>query len=478
MINFQTQKLLEVFISMSKEKDGDILLETMLNSALDITNADAGTLYILNDNSLEFKVMITKSMNIKQGGKNEEISLPPVKLDKSNVCAYCVLENKVVNIFDVYKSELFDFSGPKNYDKLTNYKTKSMIVIPMEDDKGEIIGALQLMNAQDKKGEIISFSKENEMILSAIASGAAISLTNMNYTKEIKGLMNSIVKTFAEVIYLRTPYNVSHTHNMEKYAAKFLKWLKENDIKEVQFSSEEEELFIMSVWLHDIGKLITPLEVMDKATRLSTKIERVMTRLDIIALTEKITAIKNNLSYDEKIKEIEDIRVLVNEINTKPFLDKEALEKVNDLKYKTYKDEEGNILNWFTEDEIEDLSIVAGTLTTNERKIIQNHVVMTQQILEKMNFKNEYKNVPKWAGDHHEFLDGSGYPNNLKGDEIDIKTRLLTIIDVFDGLSAKDRPYKKPTPIDRVLIIMKEMQEEGKLDKTLLDLFIKSRVFE
>ncbi len=478
MIISQTVKLLEIFIDMSSEKDGELLLETMLNTALDITNCDAGTLYILNNNKLEFKYMITRSLNIKKGGKNKEITLPAVKLEKSHVCAYSVLENKAINIADVYKSDLFDFSGPKEYDKITNYKTKSMIVVPMEDDKGDIIGVLQLLNAQNEKGEIISFSKENEMILTAIASQAAIRIANMNYTKEIEELMESIVKTFAEVIYLRTPYNVSHTHNMQKYADKFLKWLEENPSDIIKFSKVDAKLFSMSIWLHDIGKLITPLEIMDKATRLSVKLERVMTRLDLIKLTEKINSLINNTDYSAVLKDIEQTRDFVNEVNVMKVLNDETLKKVGLLKSKTYIDENGCTKNWFTQDEIEDLSIIRGTLTFKERQTMQKHVEMTAQILTKMNFKNEYKKIPNWANNHHEFLDGTGYPKKLKGDEIDMPTRLLTIIDVFDGLSANDRPYKKPTPIERVFKIMHKMCDDGKLDKNLLTLFENSNCWE
>ncbi len=477
MNQMHTEKLLETFISMSSEKDGDILLEKILNDALDLTNCDAGTLYMVNENKLEFRVMLTRSLNIKKGGKNEKITLPPVNLVHSNVCAYAVLENKTINIPDVYQSELFDFSGPKNYDKLTNYRTKSMLVIPMEDDKEQIIGVLQLINAQDENGNIISFSRENEMILTAIASQSAIRLTNMNYVHEIKELMESIVRTFAEVIYLRTPYNVSHTHNMESYAQNFMRWLQCHPEKGLLFDEETQRMFFMSIWLHDIGKLITPLEVMDKATRLSSKLERVMTRLDIIALTAKINGLKSGVDYTPQLIEVEEIREFVLHVNTLPYLDEDTLQVIDALKDKTYKDEEHNIKYWFTADEIADLSIVRGTLTPDERKVIQNHVVMTAQILQKMNFKYEFENVPKWASCHHEFLDGSGYPNQLTAEDLDIETRLLTIIDVFDGLSANDRPYKKPTPLPKVFAIMDEMVSENKLDKTLLSLFKESKAW-
>ncbi len=478
MTNLDIVKLLNTFISVSSVYDSDSLLELILNNALDITNCDGGTLYIVDNNELEFKIMITRSLGIRSGGKNKNINLPNVAMTRENVCTYSVLENKVINISDVYKSKLFDFSGPKYYDKLTGYQTKSMIVLPMIDDKGSTIGVMQLLNAKDEKGNTIDFSENSEMVLKAIASMAAIKLTNINYTFEIKGLMESIVKTIAEVIYLRTPYNVSHTHNMAKYAERFIKWQSKQDNAEHIFTEEGRRMFIMSIWLHDIGKLATPLEVMDKETRLSWKLERIMTRLDIIKLTTKLHSAKNETDPNEKLREIEEVRLFVQDINKRSFLDEETLKRVSKLSTLVYTDDEGAVCNWFTEDEIKDLSIVKGTLTEKEREIMQNHVVMTKQILEKMNFKNEYESVPIWAGRHHEFIDGSGYPEKLKGNELDKPTRLLTIIDVFDGLSAVDRPYKKPTPIDRVFIIMREMVNEGKLDGELLEMFFDSKAWE
>ncbi len=478
MIDNKTKKILETFIMATSQKDNDVLLEKMLESATEITNCDGGTLYIINEDKLDFRVMITKSKGIINSMAKNSTMPQSIEMLRENVCAYCALENKTVNIKDVYESKLFDFSGPQNFDKSTHYRTKSMIVLPMQNDKGDVIGVLQLINAMDESGEIISFSENNEMILKAFASQTAIKLTNMNYTMQIKDLMESIVKTFAQVIYLRTQYNVSHTHNMKRYAEKFLSWLLENPQDEISFDPSMHHLLYMSIWLHDVGKLVTPLEIMDKATRLSVKIERVMTRLDIISLTIKLNGLKNNEDVREKIEELETIRQFVKEVNTKAFLDKEILEEVAELGRKTYKDENGDTRHWFTQDEIEDLSIVRGTLTGKERLVMQEHVDMTRDILDKMDFREEYENVPKWASAHHELLDGSGYPRGISGDELDNETRLLTIIDIFDGLSAKDRPYKKPTPLDKVFEIMEDMAEHGKLDKTILSLFKVSKAWE
>ncbi len=476
MLKSRIRQLMETFVRATAEKDGDELLKEILNDAVEIVNCDAGTIYILNNKALEFKYMITKSLGIKKGGKNDKNILPPVSLVKSNVCAYSVLENKKINISDVYKSELFDFSGPKNYDKLTNYRTKSMLVIPMEDDRGQIIGVMQLINAKDTSGNLTSFSKNSEIIVSAIASFAATRLTNMNYTYEIKSLMQSIVQTFAEIIYLRTPYNVSHTNNMEVYAGRFIEWLNENT--QIKFTDEHKQLFIMSIWLHDIGKLITPLEVMEKATRLSVKHERVMTRLDMIKLHIKVNCLEKGEPFDEDINEVERVRAFVNEVNTAEYLPKETIAEVQLLSEKIYIDDSGKKCAWFTPDEIEDLSIVAGTLTPKEREIIRKHAYYTETILDKMKFKYEYKIIPTWASAHHELLDGKGYPKGLTGDELGTEIRILTILDIFDGLYASDRPYKKQTPIDKTFKIMNSMADEGKLDKEILSLYMQSKAWE
>ncbi len=478
MLDKRMRKVFETFIATSSEKNRDVLLEKLLSDALEIANCDAGTLYLLNDNKLDFYAVITKSMGIRKIGEYDLSIFPSVKMDLTSVCAYSVIKNEVVNIPNVYCSDIFDFSGPKNYDMVTNYKTKSMIVIPMKNNKDEPIGVMQLLNALDENGEVVDFSKNLETILSAIASQAAIRLTNMNYTLEIKRLMESIVKTIAEVIYLRTPYNVSHTHNMAKYATNFMRWLDNHPEHGISFDKTNKELFLMSVWLHDIGKLITPLEIMDKATRLSDKHERVMTRLDFIALTIKFNCLKKGLDPTSELEELEEIRDFVEVVNTAPFVNEENLQRVLELENRTYVDDNGRVLPWFTADEVADLSIVKGTLTPGERVVMQNHVKFTEQILEKMNFSNEYENVPKWANNHHEYLDGSGYPNKLVAKDLDTQTRLLTIIDVFDGLSANDRPYKKATPIDKTFAIMNEMVDEGKLDGRLLALYRESKAWE
>ncbi len=476
MININIEQLLNISISMAAEKNGDVLLEKILTDAMSITNCDGGTLYILNNDKLEFKVMITRSLGIKQGGANEKIDLPPVWLERSNVCAYSVLENKLINIADVYKSDLFDFCGPIKYDSIIGYRTTSMMVVPMENNKGEIIGVMQLINAKDENNNIIPFEEEGEIILLALASQAAVCLTNMNYLVEIKELIESMVKTMSTAVHLRTPYNVTHTSNMVKYAEKFIDWLNNKEL-DWSFTDEKKRMFIMSIWLHDIGKLITPLAVMNKSSRLAHKHERIMARLDIISLLTELKAVRENKNCENELREIEEAREFITEINRASYFGSSHIERITEIANKTYINRDGKAENWLTSDEVKDLSIISGTLTSEERAIMQEHVSMTGEILSEMKFKGAYALIPHWAVTHHEFLNGTGYPNKLTADSLDKEARLLTILDIFDGLAAKDRPYKTGMPIDRVFNTLEAMAEEGKLDKEILALYKESEVW-
>ncbi len=472
------EQLLEISIALAAEKNRDVLLERILVAAMELTNCDGGTLYIKQDNALAFKVMITKSQNVIKGGAREEIELPPVPLERSNVCAYSAIEGRLINIPDVYDSDIFNFEGPIRYDAMIGYKTKSMMVVPMENNHGEVIGVMQLINAQNKDGEIISFKSTSKVVVRALAAQAAICITNMNYIMQVEDLMESIVRTISAAIHLRSPYNVTHTHNMAAYAQKFIAWLNSNKEVEWKFSELDERLFILSIWLHDIGKLITPLEIMNKSTRLDFRYDEVMARLDYISLSEEVNALRKGYDPTELLKEVEQIREFIAKVNVMEYLDDQNYKKVQKLSCKTFNTRNGNKKLWFKQDDIDALSIRKGTLTKKEFSVMQEHVLLTEKILSKMSFWGEYAKVPRWASKHHELLDGSGYPKKLDAENIDVEARLLTILDIFDGLTSHDRPYKKPFSLEKSFAIMREMIEENKLDKQVFELFFQSKAWE
>ncbi len=470
-------KLLNTSLSLSSEKDGDLLLEDILTSAMEICNCDAGTIYVKNDNHLDFKIMITKSLNNYQGGNYSDISMPPVELVESNICAKSLVNNEIINIPNLTENTSFDFAGPKRYDAITGYKTISMLVVPLVDSHDERIGVLQLMNALNEDGEIVPFNKSLEIYVSALASQAAVSVINLKHKDDIRLTLESLVEALSTAIHIRTSYNVTHTKNMVAFSEKFIDWLNESDY-EWEFDSQKRREFLMSVLLHDVGKLTISLEVMNKETRLGREFEKVMSRFELIKCLTLLEEARGGKPSAETIQKLEEATELVTTLNTISYVDGYSSSLVEELRNMEYIDLDGNKQTWITELEKECLQVVRGTLTIAERDEMQTHVKRTSEILANVKFGSEYSNVARWAGAHHEFLDGKGYPNGLKGDQIDKEIRLLTIIDVFEGLSASNRPYKPAMPIFNVLNILSDMVDDGKLDGEILNMFIESRAWE
>ncbi|MCR4945875.1 MAG: GAF domain-containing protein [Lachnospiraceae bacterium] len=483
MLTKQLRQILNIGVAFSKEKNRDKLLDEILTEAMDLTSCDAGTLYINNGKELEFKIMITRSNGTHQGGVgNDPVSMPPVELTEKSVCACAVLFRQLINIPDVYESEKYDFSGPKKYDAITGYRTKSMMVVPMEDDKENIIGVMQLINALDEDGNVVPFHEDFEQILTSMGSQAAICLVNMNYSKQIEEMLDSFVKTMSVAIDERTPYNANHTRNMVKYAGRFVDWLNRQDDtpESLRFSPEKKHLFLMSVWLHDIGKLLIPAEVMDKGDRLGSKKDALIFRIEKKKYLDEIAFLKGTIDEEEYNRRKEEIlytKETVEKINKSGFLTEEFssfIQKAGDLSFV----EDGVEQKVFTDEDITSLSIKRGTLTDEERKTMQSHVVMTRKLLEQMSMEGAYRQVVEWASAHHELLNGHGYPKGLEAEEIPQEVRILTIIDVYDALTAEDRPYKPPMPKEKAFAILDDMVYHGEVDAHLLELFKESKAWE
>lgn len=491
----QVEQLLNVGIALSTEKDHNRLLEMIVSEARRITRADGGTLYLKDGNYLQFKIMQNQTMNVFQGGAGEPINLPPVPLQKSNVSSYVALTRHSVNIPDVYTSQEFDFTGPKNYDRITGYRTVSMLVVPLENHENEVIGVLQLINALNEKDEPVAFPAYFEKVVSSLASQAAIALTNMNLISEIENLFQSFVEVMATAIDSRTPYNANHTRRVALLSGALA--LAINDTHHGAWASEcfdndRITQLVMAGWLHDIGKIATPLAVMNKASRIEGKLELVLQRFDYIKaalqkayLQEKWNLKDNSAGFEvehywqKQLDLIEEARELVIKAdNPSTFVTDEIVSGLRAIAAHTYIDQAGHEYPWLTNDELNALSIARGTLTEEERKIMEDHVIVTQRMLEKIPFTKKLKDVPYFASIHHEHLDGKGYPAGLKGDQIPLEGRILALVDVFDALTAADRPYKKALPLEQALKILGFMVKDGELDAELYEIFCSSRVWE
>lgn len=469
----ELQALLEISIALSAEKDYNKLFNLIITKSMEVGNCDAGTLYLYEDDKLYFKIMKTLSMGVDQGSDGSEIKLPPVELKPENICAYCAINRKILNIPDVYSSESFDFSGPKKYDSMTGYHTGSMMAIPLVDSEDKIVGVLQLINAMDKDGNIIAFNKDLEQIIYALASQAAIAVSNMRYQEELKDQMWSFAEAMATAIDERTPYNATHTRKVAKYSgmlADYINKLHEEGREEEYFDKNRKEQLVMGALLHDIGKLVTPLEVMNKATRLGDKEAELKDRLHDIRLYAKVDELEGRISsqdFESLNSKLTESLEMIGKINTAGFVDDETYSSLQGIFEYGYE-HDGEMIAFFTDEEKECLSVRKGTLTADERKIMEDHVVVTAKILDKVHFGKYFANTPILAAQHHECLNGKGYPNHITAKDLTTDARILAVADICDALLATDRPYKKPIPKDKAIAIMKDMAECGNIDGKLV----------
>lgn len=469
------EKILNIGISLSTEKDRGHMLRTILESGMEITNCDAGTLYLYENNKLTFKLMKTLSLGINRGMDAPIDDMPPVPMEEKNVCSYSAIHREVVNIPDVYNSSRFDFSGPRQYDSLTGYRTKSQLVVPIENNENGLIGVLQLINALDESGNVIAFDSQHEIIIRSLGSMTAIELTNLSYMEALKTQIYSFAEALTTAMEGRTPYNALHTRNVSRYVdtlADYINELHEKGQCEKYIEPDDKDQLILAALVHDIGKMVVPLEVMNKATRLDAEIQKISERFKLIKAMYEIDMLRGDITEEEYkafVTDLEEELEFIHKIDTIEYLDDEAYEHVCRLADKKHVDRNGTVLPYLTDREIECLSIRSGTLTTSERIAMENHVVMTAKILGKVQFYPGFAMVPKWVNAHHEYLDGSGYPNQLSGDELSFETRLLTVVDIYDALTATDRPYKGPIPKEKAFGILKDMAKQGKVDHRLVE---------
>ena len=344
-------------------------------------------------------------------------------------------------------------------------------------NENEPLGILQFMNCLDSKNQIIAFSNEIDFSLFYFATQSALAISNINYTQEIKDLLYSFAEAMATAIDERAPYNATHSHNVAKYVRNLIYYYNEQykqGYVDEYFDENRTEQAYLAALLHDIGKLGIPIEIMNKSTRLANLLDPLISRFEMYRCYYKIDYLEHQLTkeeYEKNVEQLDTIQDFVMEINSATYLDDETIEKVRSLKQYHYCNKEGIRIPFFTNAEIECLSIKKGTLTARERKIVESHVVITSKMLSRFKFKSHYANIPRWANNHHEYLDGSGYPNHLTAADMPLEIRMLCICDIYDALTATDRPYKKPQSPSKALDVLHQMALEGKLDLSLVMLF-------
>lgn len=492
------QTLNKIGMALSNGNDINPLLEMILKEARRFTNADAGTLYLMasDEKSLAFNVVHTASLDIYMGGENGKITWPnlPLYLDNGegnckNVAAYCALSGETINIEDVYEYEGFDFTGPKKFDKDNNYKTRSMLVIPMKNHEGEVIGVCQLINAlHPKSNEIISFSEEFEASTLSLASQAAIALSNVKLIHDLRDLLEAFIKSIASAIDAKSPYTGGHVRKVAEIAmliANELNEVNHGKYKDVTYSSDALNEIRIAALMHDVGKITTPEFVMDKSTKLETiydRIETVTTRFEVLKRDKQIAFLEGNMSVDdygtleEILQAIDDDIAFIKECNIGgEFMSDDKIARIEAIAKQTWNDS-GTIRPMLSDNEVYNLTIRKGTLTEEERDKINFHATMSNNMLEALPFPKKLSQVPFIAGGHHEKLNGKGYPKGLDASQLGLEARLMAIADIFEALTASDRPYKDAKKMTEVMKILNFMVKDGELDPDLMDFFYEQKL--
>ncbi len=492
----RVERLNEIGIALSSQRDHVRLVEQILLGAKDITRADGGTIYAVTESGeLRFEILRNDSLKLAMGGTSgTPIPFPPVKLrnadgsaNTGSVVAQAVLQRSTINIPDAYAVQGFDFSGARSFDTRTGYRSTSFLTVPMLNHENEITGVLQLINARDVAGRVVPFGEADQRFAESLASQAAIAITNHKLISGMKELFESFVKLIATAIDEKAPYTGGHCRRVPELTMMLAEAAHRADsgpLADFRMSEADRYELHIAGWLHDCGKVTTPEWVMDKATKLQTihdRISEVATRFTccVRALElERARGAIDDATFASGRAAILDDLAFVRRHNTGgEFMKPEDQQRVREIAKRTWTDLGGESRPVLSDEEVKNLLVSKGTLTDDERKVINHHIVATIRMLESLPYPKHLKRVPEFAGGHHERMDGKGYPKGLKRDEMSVQARVMAIADVFEALTAGDRPYKKAFTLSQALGILGKMRLDNHIDPDLFDVFIREKVW-
>jgi HD-GYP domain-containing protein (c-di-GMP phosphodiesterase class II) len=496
-------------IALSQERDIHKLLETILIAAKNLTHADGGTLYRLDGDKLQFEIVRTDSLSIAMGGTSgNAVPFYPIPLHNKDgdanytmIAAYAALMQRTVNIADAYLEEGFDFSGTRNFDKRTGYRSTSFLTVPMKNHEGDIIGVLQLLNAIDPAtGLVTTFGEEDQRLAESLASQAAIALTNRLLIQQLEVLFESLIELINTAIDDKSPYTGGHCKRVPTLTmmlAEAASSTTSGPLAEFRMSEKDRYELKIAGLLHDCGKITTPVHVVDKATKLQTiydRIELVATRFEALKRDAEIEMLHAKLkaleAHDEasarraeeacarKLRQYDDDRAFLRRTNIgSERMKAEDQARVSQIARYPLRNERGDMDRFLSRDEEDNLNIAYGTLNPGEREIINHHIVATIKMLEALPWPRHLTNVPEYAGGHHERMDGKGYPKGLTREQMSVQARVMGIADIFEALTARDRPYKPGKTLSDSLAILGKMKENGHVDPDLFDIFVREKVY-
>ena len=501
------RNLTKIGESLSSETDLNKIFDMIMDEAIHFTNADAATIYVVSEDGrkLAFEIVYTGTLGLRMGGSHGIVNWPAIELYDPEGKPY--LNRIVTSVFhtkkslsfdDVYETKDYDISGTIKTDKANNYRCKSMLSIPLKNHEDEVLGVLQVINAMDKDGNIISFSEEHSTMLNSLASQAAISLSNRHLIAGLEDLLMQFVRSIGSAIGKKSKYTYDHIDrvaNMTDMIASRINECKEGKYADFEFTVAELKELSMAGWLHDVGKITTPEAIMDKSVKLEKIVDRIVVieqRFEILSILLKL--LQNSLSpadFDNLLKTRIDPQL--NAESYPAFLDAELkfLKNINvggeflpDADFERIErlakiqiEHEGKTYLLIDENEKRNLQIKKGTFLPEEMDIMSAHVSVTWDMLSQLTFPKKYRNVAFYAAAHHEKLNGKGYPRGLSAEQLPLQARIIAIADIFEALSSADRPYKKPKNLSECLKIMSFMVKDSHLDADLLDFLLDSGLY-
>ena len=498
--------LTEVSVALGQSPDTASFLDRILNIAKAMTKADGGTLYLPSQDraSLCFHISINDSLGIYQGGASgNPIDIPAVPLvdewgnkNLSSVAAYSANFGQSVNIEDVYKADVFNFSGMRQFDAAYGYHSQSFLTVPMNDHEGELVGVLQLINAKDPvSGRIQAFTGTDQRFIEALAAQAAVALTNQQLVRQLEELLEALVNLINIGIDEKSPYTGRHCQFvpvLTMMLAEAAHLADQGPLAGFRMTERDRKELWLAGLLHDCGKITTPVHVVDKATKLQTihdRIHLIDTRFEVLLRDRELAALREKCKPGADGAAI-DARLTVEMARLRA--DREFLRganiggegmsaddqaRVRQIARYRWVGPDGEERDFLDEDELTNLTIRFGTLTEAERKVINNHIVMSIKMLESLPWPKHLQNVPEYAGGHHERMDGKGYPRGLTKEQMSVQARVMAIADIFEALTARDRPYKKGKTLSESLHILGQFSLNGHIDPDLFDIFIRNKVY-
>jgi HD-GYP domain-containing protein (c-di-GMP phosphodiesterase class II) len=482
-------------VALSHERDLPTLLERILEAAREFANADGGTLYRVQGDTLVFEVLRNHSLGFFMGGRHgQPINFPPLSLHDAEgrpnhgmVVAHAALTGSTVNIPDAYAAEGYDFSGTRAFDARTGYRSQSFLTVPMKDHDGRVIGVLQLINAKAADGSVEPFSQAEQQLVESLASQAAIALNNRQLIDQLETLFEALIKLINTAIDEKSPYTGGHCERVPVLTNLLAEATARTTVGPMAaFTMSEADRYELKIagLLHDCGKITTPVHVVDKATKLQTLFDRIAlvdTRFEVLLRDAEIARLKGELdeaTHAERVASLHADREFVRHCNTGgEFMADDKLEAIRRIAARRWRAPDGSDQPFLSDEEVENLCIRRGTLNAAEREIINHHIVMTIRLLEALPWPAHLTQVPEYAGGHHERMDGKGYPRGLTREQMSVPARVMGIADIFEALTASDRPYKLGKTLSESLTILGRMKLEHHVDPDLFDVFLRERVY-